>query len=159
MGSDQAHIAGRYDGPRTGIVEPVDFEWGGYLYAAGDPADHPGSSENYGDDRVWVSAEVDGPAIPTWVDATLPGNAIPTGDAYLPPGRTAVGNADDYMLGRFENKDTIVGLYVDPFDPERRSTGESEAPRHDGRDPLGPGDLPGRERGRHHHGRRTAMRT
>ncbi len=124
-GTEQAHIAGRYDGPMTGPVDPVDFEWGGYLYAAGNPADHPGSTENYGDDRVWVNAKVANmpvlptnprPAIPQWTDATQSGSAIPMGGAYLPPGTTAAADESDYMLGRFENKDTIVGLYVDPFD-------------------------------------------
>ncbi len=125
-GTDQAHIAGRYEGPRTGVVEPVDFEWGGYLYAAGNPADHPGSQENYGDDRVWVNAHVADPAIPQWTEATLPGKAIPLGDAYLPPGTTAATNDTDYMLGRFENMDTIVGLYVDPMDPSDVALGRAK---------------------------------
>ncbi|MBU0595164.1 hypothetical protein KJ567_00565, partial [Candidatus Bipolaricaulota bacterium] len=38
-----------------------------------------------------------------------------TDDAFLPPG-TAVAANRDYMLGRFENMDTILGLYVDQND-------------------------------------------
>ena len=114
-GRDQAHIVGPYDGSGSGAVTPTDFEWGGYLYAAGDPPP-PSGQENYGDDRVWVRATTVFPAIPQWTKATSTGSAIPGGDAYLPPGNAAAGEKD-YMLGRFENKDTIVGLYVDPFDP------------------------------------------
>ncbi len=121
-GRDQAHIVGPYDDAGSGAVTPTDFEWGGYLYAAGDPNHHPGSQENYGDDRVWVRAQVAGPAIPQWIDVAQwidpnqPDYVIPLGNAYLPPGIDGA-QATDYMLGRFENKDTIVGLYVDPFDP------------------------------------------
>ena len=115
-GRDQAHIVGPYDGSGSGAVTPTDFEWGGYLYAAGDPADPASTHENYGDDRVWVNARTEDPVIPLWTNATASGHEIPRGHAFLPPGSTTA-ETNGYMLGRFENKDTIVGLYVDPLDP------------------------------------------
>ena len=98
-----AHIVGPYAGAAGGIVTPTDFEWGGYLYADSD------GDEN-GDNRVWVSATQ------AFIDATVEGDEVPDGDAYLPPGVGAA-PAGDYMLGRFENMDTLVGLYVDQNDP------------------------------------------
>ncbi|MEW5825648.1 MAG: hypothetical protein AB1778_02350 [Candidatus Bipolaricaulota bacterium] len=113
-GRSQTHIVGPVDGNGAGAVEPTDFQWGHYLYA--DNAD-PGDE---GDDRVWVSAQtaptlpgLDN-AVPQFVDAR--GTPIPGGDAFLPNGTNAAG-VDDYMLGRFENMDTLTGFYVDPDDP------------------------------------------
>jgi hypothetical protein len=115
-GRDYAHIVGPVDGRGPGPVKPTDFQWGGYLYA--DTTSDPGDE---GDDRVWVSAKtvptlltIDN-AVPQFVDARA-GSPIPGGDAYLPNGNSAAG-VDDYMLGRFENMDTIIGLYVDQNDP------------------------------------------
>ncbi len=111
-GRTQAHIVGPYDAQGGGWVEPTDFIWGGYLYADNtDPGDE-------GDDRVWVSAQpnplVAGPAAPQFMDART--TFVPGGEAFLPNGNP-LANTDDYMLGRFENMDTIVGLYVDQNDP------------------------------------------
>ena len=98
-----SHIVGPYTGAIGGPVTPSDFEWGGYLYADGD-------GDTHGDDRVWVDRAQN------YVVATNPGTEFPDGDAYLPPGMdTAAG--EDYMFGRFENMDTLVGLYVDQNDP------------------------------------------
>jgi len=105
-----AHIVGPYDTQADGAVDPTDFEWGGYLYADGDGDEH-------GDDRIWVDQSgafilaQDPDEIPT-VDTT-----DGDGDAWLPPGTKTLGGGEDYMLGRFENMDTLVGLYVDPNDP------------------------------------------
>lgn len=115
-GRDQAHIVGPVDGRGDGPVEPTDFQWGGYLYA--DTAADPGDE---GDDRVWVSARTTPTlpgldnAVPLFVDARA-GEPIPGGEAFLPNGNPTAG-VDDYMLGRFENMDTLVGLYVDQNDP------------------------------------------
>ena len=103
QGRYQSHIVGPYDGAIGGPVEPTDFEWGGYLYADGDDDDH-------GDDRIWVDHEQ------LFVVSTNPGFEFPDGDAYLPPGAPA-GAGEHYMLGRFENMDTLTGLYVDQNDP------------------------------------------
>jgi len=103
-----SHIVGPYTGAIGDAVDPIDFEWGGYLYADGDGDEH-------GDDRIWVDQNG------AFVLAQDPNEIPPVdpnpgdGDAWLPPGTGAAG--DDYMLGRFENMDTLVGLYVDQNDP------------------------------------------
>jgi len=101
-GRNQAHIVGPYTGPITGPVVPTDFEWGGYLYADGDDDEH-------GDDRIWVNRAQ------KFVISTNVGQEVPGGDAYLPPS-DGVTNGEDYILGRFENMDTLIGLYVDQND-------------------------------------------
>ncbi len=98
-----SHVVGPYTGAIGGAVNPTDFEWGGYLYADGDGDDH-------GDDRIWVDRAQN------YIIATNAGTEFPDGDAYLPPGEDTA-NDEDYMLGRFENMDTLVGLYVDQNDP------------------------------------------
>ena len=98
-----SHIVGPYDGAIGGPVEPTDFEWGGYLYADGDGDDN-------GDDRIWVDRAQN------FVISTNPGFEVPGDDAYLPPG-VATPQGEEYMLGRFENMDTLIGLYVDQNDP------------------------------------------
>jgi len=103
-GRDYAHITGPYAGAVAG-VDPTDFQWGGYLYA-----DTIADADELGDERIWVDARQG------FVLATDPGSEVPPGNAYLPPGDAGAA-ADDYMLGRFENMDTLVGLYVDPNDP------------------------------------------
>ncbi|MCK5827768.1 hypothetical protein KAH43_04505, partial [Candidatus Bipolaricaulota bacterium] len=102
QGQNQAHIVGPYDGAVGGLVEPTDFEWGGYLYADGDDDDH-------GDDRIWVNRAQ------TFELSTVAGQEFPHGEAYLPPGAAST-SGQDYMLGRFENMDTLIGLYVDQND-------------------------------------------
>ncbi|MCK5586989.1 hypothetical protein KAJ02_13030, partial [Candidatus Bipolaricaulota bacterium] len=103
-GRYQTHIVGPYEGAIGGVVEPTDFEWGGYLYADGDDDDH-------GDDRIWVNYAQN------FVISTVAGQEFPDNDAYLPPGDpNAVVVDEDYILGRFENMDTLVGLYVDQND-------------------------------------------
>ncbi|MFC2078774.1 gliding motility-associated C-terminal domain-containing protein [Candidatus Bipolaricaulota bacterium] len=102
QGQNQSHIVGPYTTDPGGWVDPSDFEWGGYLYADGDDDDH-------GDDRIWVDRGQD------FFISTVAGFEFPHGNAYLPPG-DGVNNAQDYMLGRFENMDTLTGLYVDQND-------------------------------------------
>ena len=101
-----AHVVGPYTGAIGGAVNPTDFEWGGYLYADSIDAD----ANQDGDNRIWVNAQGG------FEDATAAGNEVPDGDAYVPPG---IDSADpgEYMLGRFENMDTLIGLYVDQNDP------------------------------------------
>lgn len=104
-GQNQAHIVGPYTGAIGGVIEPTDFEWGGYLYADGDGDDH-------GDDRIWVNFEQN------FVVSTNLGTEFPRGDAYAPPGDVGGGHdaQTDYILGRFENMDTLIGLYIDQND-------------------------------------------
>jgi len=103
-GRHQTHIVGPYEGAIGGVVTPTDFEWGGYLYADGDDDDH-------GDDRIWVNYAQ------KFVISTDTDKEFPDNDAYLPPGDPdAVVVDEDYILGRFENMDTLVGLYIDQND-------------------------------------------
>jgi len=106
-----SHIVGPYTQTGAG-VDPTDFEWGGYLYA-------DANGDGNGDERIWVDQGQ------VFMDAVNPpGNEVPdydtvigNGDAWLPPGTDALAAGEDYMLGRFENMDTIVGLCVDQNDP------------------------------------------
>ena len=105
-----SHIVGPYTGAIGAPVTPTDFEWGGYLYADGD-------DDTHGDDRVWVDRAQ---RFVMAADPAFPEYAIPDGDAYLPPGDSdplPAPEDQEYMLGRFENMDTLVGLYVDQNDP------------------------------------------
>jgi len=102
-GRFQTHIVGPYTGAIGGIVTPTDFEWGGYLYADGD-------SDDRGDDRIWVDHEQ------LFFVSTTDELAFPDGNAYLPPGNASAPGTEDYILGRFENMDTLIGLYVDQND-------------------------------------------
>jgi len=116
-GVDYSHIVGPYANAANGVT-PLDFQWGGYLYA--DPEDDV-PVDDIGDDRVWVGAQAQQfvwAADPAGDSYIPPKDANPAlrADAYLPPG-DADADGWDYMLGRFENMDTIVGLYVDQDDP------------------------------------------
>ncbi len=104
-GRNGAHITGPYKDATQG-VEPTDFEWGGYLYADGD-------NDGVGDDRVWVDVKHDFVKAVTNLSTD---KGLPPGSAYL-PGDTSGTAGSDYVLGRFENMDTIVGFYVDQNDP------------------------------------------
>ena len=95
-GQNQAHIVGPYTEGADGSVVPTDFEWGGYLYAAPDQ-------------RIWVNRKQE------FILSTADGFAFPDDQAYVPPG-DGVAEGQDYMLGRFENMDTLIGLYVDQND-------------------------------------------
>jgi len=105
-GRGHAHIVGPYQNATNGVT-PTDFEWGNYLYADADT-----DTDKFGDNRVWVDAEDP----PVFVDATV--TPTPPGKAYLPGDVGAAGSIaeKDYVLGRFENMDTVVGLYVDQND-------------------------------------------
>jgi len=106
VGTDYSHVVGPFAGAGP-VVEPLDFQWGGYLYA-----DTFTDADEIGDDRVWVDARQ------RFVLATDAGSEIPpaNGNANIPPGPGVGAPAEDYMLGRFENMDTVIGLYVDQDD-------------------------------------------
>ena len=114
-----SHIVGPYAMQAGGSVDPTDFEWGGYLYADGD-------GDTHGDDRIWVDQSQN------FIVATNAGTEVPdidnprgdgNGDAWLPPGNGALPAGEDYILGRFENMDTLIGLYVDQNDPSDTALG------------------------------------
>ncbi|MBE0636302.1 hypothetical protein IH601_09920 [Candidatus Bipolaricaulota bacterium] len=88
------------DVPVDGFTD--DFMWGHYLYG--------GAWNQPADDRVWVAP---GPTFTggLMIPVFWPGEA-------MPPSTWADPTAwDEYLIGRFENMDTLVGLYVDPDDP------------------------------------------
>lgn len=101
-GIDHAHVAGPFM-PAAPWVNPTDFHWGGYLYA-----DDPLDGDAISDDRVWVAPN-------SAMVFAQTGAEAPNGNAYVPPGFVGA-PAGSYMLGRFENMDTITGLYVDQDD-------------------------------------------
>jgi hypothetical protein len=87
-----------------------DFQWGNFIYLD-DPG--VGTTLGFADDRVWVAG---GPAFTNAVNFTLPGKMTDATPAIASlPSAWAVA-AGDYMIGRFENMDTLVGLYQDPND-------------------------------------------
>jgi len=110
-GRQYTHVVGPYTGAGPN-VEPTDFEWGNYLYAETDGND-------YGDDRIWVDRAggfvlaVEGAGFDDRIPRVTAWDASAV--AYLPPG-VAGANEHDYMLGRFENMDTLIGMYVDQND-------------------------------------------
>jgi len=108
-GIDHAHIPGPFT-PAAPFVNPTDFHWGGYLYAVPTwpaPLAPPPAPPPFGDSRVWVAPN----------SGTVAAAAVvaPGGNAYTPPGVVGA-PAGSYMFGRFENNDTIAGLYVDQND-------------------------------------------
>ena len=110
-----AHIVGPYQGAFGGAVVPTDFQWGGYLYSDL----RPPAATGFGDNRVWVSPDplVAPPFHYSMVDATVPATHVPPGAAFLPGDVPVVALFGiDYTLGRFENLDTIMGLYQDQND-------------------------------------------
>ena len=84
-----------------------DFRWGHYVY--GDNDDFSNRGENpYSDNRVWIRT---GPK----VSNSLMGPDTVT--AALPPSELLHDALEDqYLIGRFENMDTLIGVYRDPDD-------------------------------------------
>jgi len=110
-GRTHSHIVGPYEGAIGGPVEPTDFKWGGYLYAdSGDPGE-------IGDERVWVTSQGTVFQAATVLGREFPFDPFGSDSAYLPPGIGGLPVNEDYMLGRFENMDTLIGLYVDQNEP------------------------------------------
>ena len=90
------------DLPTTaGVVD--DFQWGHWLYV-GDVSD----PDAYADEREWLEA---GPTFHQMQDP--PGLGAP---ADRPSNWNASQTALDYIIGRFENMDTLVGMFQDPND-------------------------------------------
>jgi len=91
-----------------------DFRWGHFLYAD-DPADNP-AGDLHADDRGWLVGS-DDPGQPTFTVGWGTGNIphVPS-EWHWAPGTGAPPAGSTYMIGRFENMDTLVGLYIDPND-------------------------------------------
>jgi len=86
-----------------GTTVPTDFQWGNFMYL----------DENLGtgfaDDRGWLSGG------PTFNSAAA--FSLPTASPVLPSTWATEQTGEGYLIGRFENMDTLVGMYQDPTDP------------------------------------------
>jgi hypothetical protein len=102
------HIVGPYTGAVGAVVTPLDFQWGHYEYL--DPSFTVASSTNLmADVRGWFEPRATSAA---W--NFVAGLMNPANEAVLPSDRTTVAtDKSHYLLGRFENMDTLVGLYQD----------------------------------------------
>jgi hypothetical protein len=83
-----------------------DFQWGNFIYLDED-------ADGFADDRVWVAG---GPAFTNAVGFNLPPKMTDATPAIATLPSAWATAAPDYMIGRFENMDTLVGLYQDPND-------------------------------------------
>ena len=91
-------------------VDGNDFQWGGYIYDT-----EPGNNDEnvVGDDRGWI--DEDG-IFEDGVCGAADGNILDANDDGCLPADVN-GQCDaEYVIGRFENMDTLVGLYQDPND-------------------------------------------
>jgi len=89
-------------------VDGNDFQWGGYIYDT-----EPGVLDTnvVGDDRGWIDATGD------FQDGACAVNGVlDEDDAGVLPRAVDPENQQDYLIGRFENMDTLVGMYQDPND-------------------------------------------
>ncbi|MFC2095569.1 hypothetical protein ACFLSW_03935, partial [Candidatus Bipolaricaulota bacterium] len=96
---DPARSTHIVDLPVAGVVD--DFQWGNYLYVADD------WEFDLADEREWLDYEEDfhqqqGPP--------------KVGDSADVPSNLWDDELYDYIIGRFENMDTLIGLYQDPND-------------------------------------------
>jgi hypothetical protein len=101
---EHAHVV---DVPAVGDGLTNDFQWGNFIYM--DEADAGG----FADDRVWVQAGT--PVFNNAAGFALPGLVAAADN----PSEWAVATKDftgSYLIGRFENMDTLVGMYQDPND-------------------------------------------
>jgi len=79
-----------------------DFQWGHWMYVNDAP-----NLNAYADEREWFDY---GPAFHQKQDP--PGIGAPAG----PPSGWVETSGRDYIIGRFENMDTLVGMFQDPND-------------------------------------------
>jgi len=83
-----------------------DFQWGNYIYIDAD-------GDGFADDRVWISA---GPVLNAGNLGNLPPFMPAAGAATADVPSDWVVGARNYLIGRFENMDTLIGMYQDPND-------------------------------------------
>ena len=96
--TEHAHVVDDLGGGTT----PTDFIWGNFIYL-----DTTADADAFADERVFVR--------PTPLFSTAAGFALPTGSPQLPSNWLS-SNESYYLIGRFENMDTLVGMYQDPND-------------------------------------------
>jgi len=97
-------------------VTPDDFKWGHYMYADATPV--PGSDSNVdGDQRGWFGYK-DGATKWRYGSDDFGFTVGQMPDTFIHPEYPSYGNWADtyYLIGRFENMDTLVGMYQDPND-------------------------------------------
>jgi len=89
---------------------PRDFQWGGYSYMDGDGLANGLNVE--ADDRNYMEGRDE-------VDGNDPASILPLGaPAFLPSqiNRVWDPNLNEYLVGRFENMDSLIGMYQDQND-------------------------------------------
>jgi len=86
------HVVGLLDASADNPAGVGDFQWGNYLYA-------------YGGKRGWFAP---GPTFKTGL--------MPSGLTPVMPSSWDCADNDNYVVGRFQNLDTLVGIYQDPND-------------------------------------------
>ena len=84
--------------------ETDDFQWGHYLYL-------DNNANGHADNRSWAGRGGVG-TDPAWITGLMDpaDNDVPVG-----PDDAGLGN-HEYLIGRFENMDTLIGMYQDPND-------------------------------------------
>jgi hypothetical protein len=108
------HIVGPYH--HSVSLTLTDFKWGHYEYVDPEPLSTKDKKNVDGDTRGWFGVDDPPPAAnlvfkeglmsPTLTHAFLP--------SELTSGAGSI--ADGWLVGRFENMDTLVGMYQDPND-------------------------------------------
>jgi len=78
-----------------------DFQWGHYIYVDRD-------DDGFDDNRSWAGGPGSPATDPNWRPGTMGISVLP-----VAPNETI---EEQYLIGRFENMDTLVGLYQDPND-------------------------------------------
>jgi len=100
---------------RTGTLAglPFDFQWGHYEYI--DPFFDIGDTNLYADERGWFGPRPDwttGDGDWPFTVGLMPRINVPA----VVPSEVVATPGTHYLLGRFENMDTLVGLYQDQND-------------------------------------------
>jgi len=88
----------------TGFTD--DFQWGNFIYLEN-------ANPGFADDRVWVEAGT--PFVLNGLTNFAPLPAVMDVIATV-PSEWAAGTEGEYLIGRFENMDTLIGMYQDPND-------------------------------------------
>jgi hypothetical protein len=91
----------------AGVVD--DFQWGNYMYINRD------GDAFIADDRIWFGLGGVG-TDPAFQIGYVAGDPVGPDDAGLAN--------DEYLIGRFENMDTLIGMYQDPNDATDVAVGQ-----------------------------------
>ena len=91
---------------QVAVGQTDDFRWGHYLYA-------DSNGDGNADNRGWFGAGGSGSHPDFNLQMMLESAQGPYHPA--PPSRETLGAAE-YLIGRFENMDTLIGMYQDPND-------------------------------------------